>query len=128
MSEASAALRIGDLARITGVSVRSLRYYEQQGLLAPVRSASGQRLYPVCDADRVALVVQLLAAGLGTVKIAELLPCIDAPPSERTGHLLASLRAEARRVDDAVANLADVRHRLQAVIDDIEADSGRPRP
>ena len=46
-------LKIGDLARESGASVRMLRFYEQLGLLAPVRNAAGYRLY---DAADVALV------------------------------------------------------------------------
>ena len=38
-------MRIGDLAEHTGASVRSLRYYEEQGLLLADRTPSGQRTY-----------------------------------------------------------------------------------
>lgn len=38
-------MRIGELARRTGVSVRALRYYEEQGLLVPARAANGYREY-----------------------------------------------------------------------------------
>lgn len=38
-------MRIGELSASTGVSMRSLRYYEEQGLLHAERSSSGQRLY-----------------------------------------------------------------------------------
>ena len=37
---------------VAGVSVRSLRYYEEQGLLAPTRSSSGQRHYLEADVER----------------------------------------------------------------------------
>jgi DNA-binding transcriptional MerR regulator len=119
MSEASAPIRIGEIARRTAVSVRSLRYYEQQGLVTPTRSPSGQRVYRHEDVARVELVRHLLAAGLGTVTIAELLPCIDAPPHERTSFLVARMRAEAARIDTDIARLAEVRRRLQAVIDEL---------
>ncbi|WP_344013572.1 MerR family DNA-binding transcriptional regulator [Nocardiopsis exhalans] len=36
-------MRIGELSRRTGASVRLLRYYEEQGLIGSTRSASGQR-------------------------------------------------------------------------------------
>jgi len=38
-------MRIGEAARITGVSARSLRFYEQQGLIVPGRCANGYRDY-----------------------------------------------------------------------------------
>ena len=45
-------MRIGELARRTGVSERSLRYYEQQALLAADRTPGGQRDYPEQAVDR----------------------------------------------------------------------------
>jgi DNA-binding transcriptional MerR regulator len=59
-------MRIGELAARTGVSVRALRYYEEQELLAPERSTTGQRHYPDDAVDRVELIQQLYAAGLST--------------------------------------------------------------
>ncbi|WP_374225966.1 MerR family DNA-binding transcriptional regulator [Micromonospora sp. C41] len=38
-------MRIGELSARTGVSARSIRYYEQQGLLAALRTPSGQRVF-----------------------------------------------------------------------------------
>ena len=40
-----AALKIGDVARQLGTTARTLRYYEEQGLLTPPRTAKGTRLY-----------------------------------------------------------------------------------
>ena len=71
-------MRIGDLATSTRVSVRALRYYEEQGLLVSQRSGSGQRLYGNAAVDRVRLIQQLYAAGLSSRTILEFLPCIHA--------------------------------------------------
>lgn len=98
-------IRIGQVARSAGVSVRAVRYYEEQGLLAAERSPSGQRLY---RPDAVALVrffQQMYAAGLTSQRIAELLPCWD------TGHTDAEQRAMLRAERD----------RIQAKIDDLQA-------
>ncbi|MFC7730192.1 MerR family transcriptional regulator [Actinomadura keratinilytica] len=78
-------MRIGELARRTGVSTRSLRYYEEQGLLVPDRTPGGQRDYPEQAVDRVIRIQELYAAGLHSKKIAELLPCMrdaDGGPAE----------------------------------------------
>ncbi|GEP38113.1 hypothetical protein NPS01_17760 [Nocardioides psychrotolerans] len=44
---------IGDVARRTGVTERTLRYYEELGLLAPVRGAGGRRRYDGRTLDRL---------------------------------------------------------------------------
>ncbi|MEW2441090.1 MerR family transcriptional regulator [Micromonospora marina] len=69
-------MRIGELSARTGVSARSIRYYEQQGLLAAVRTASGQRVFAESAVDRVRLVQRLFDAGLSSRRVAELLPCV----------------------------------------------------
>ncbi|MBV2363166.1 MerR family transcriptional regulator [Streptomonospora nanhaiensis] len=109
-------MRIGELAARTGASVRSLRYYEEQGLLSSGRSPSGQRLYTASDVDRVLLVRRLFAAGLSSRSIVRLLPCVDSPSaetSEETWHLL--LR-ERDRLNDHIAALTRTRESLDEVI------------
>jgi DNA-binding transcriptional MerR regulator len=101
------------------VSERSLRYYEQQGLLLSERTPGGQREYAERAVDRVVLIQQLFAAGLHSRKIAELLPCMrdpDGGPNERaTPELLTELTAERGRIDRMIADLT----RSRAVLDDV---------
>ncbi|WP_207935941.1 MerR family transcriptional regulator [Actinomadura sp. KC216] len=56
-------MRIGELAARAGVSTRTLRYYEQQGLLPARRAANGYRQYEESDVRLVAEIRSLLAAG-----------------------------------------------------------------
>ncbi|MEK8145953.1 MerR family transcriptional regulator [Streptomyces sp. M10(2022)] len=57
---------MGELAEQAGVSPRSLRYYEQQGLLSLSRDANGHREYDEAALDRVLNIKDLIAAGLTT--------------------------------------------------------------
>jgi DNA-binding transcriptional MerR regulator len=98
-------IRIGEVARGAGVSVRAVRYYEQQGLLTAERSPSGQRLYQQNTVAKVRFFQQMYAAGLTSRNIAELLPCIE------SGHTDAEQRAM----------LHAERDRIQAKIDDLQA-------
>ncbi|GAA1827449.1 MerR family transcriptional regulator [Actinomadura chokoriensis] len=107
-------MRIGDLAARTGVSVRSLRYYEQQGLLAAERSSSGQRQFPDGAVDRVRLIQQLYGAGLSSKTIAELIPCVV--DGRATPELLARLAVQRDDIDRQIADLTDTRDRLDSVI------------
>jgi DNA-binding transcriptional MerR regulator len=113
-------MRIGELARRTGVSERSLRYYEQQGLLVADRTPGGQRNYPDQAVDRVIRIQELFAAGLHSKKIAELLPCMrdaDGGPSRiATPQLVDDLVAERDRIDRMMVELANSRDVLDEVI------------
>jgi DNA-binding transcriptional MerR regulator len=117
-------VRIGELAHRTGVSERSLRYYEQRGLLVSDRTPGGHRDYPEPAVDRVILIQELLAAGLHSQKIAQLLPCMrdpDGAPNERaTPALVRELTAERARIDHLIADLITSR----AVLDDVISTAG----
>ncbi|MFF9687259.1 MerR family transcriptional regulator [Streptomyces sp. NPDC014623] len=112
-------MRIGELARRTGVSERSLRYYETQGLLAADRTPGGHRDYPEGAVDRVIRIQEFYAAGLCSSKIAELLPCVrdaDGGPSETaTPRLVSDLAAERDRIDRKIDEL----RRSREVLDDV---------
>lgn len=70
-------MRIGELAARTGVPPRMLRYYEQQGLLAPVRGENGYRAYTEADVERVTTIRGLIRSGLPTRLITVILDMDD---------------------------------------------------
>jgi DNA-binding transcriptional MerR regulator len=111
-------MRIGDLAARTGVSVRSLRYYEEQGLLTSSRSSSGQRHYTEDDIERVHFIQRLYAAGLSSRTIASVLPCVDAPSEENSDAALERLAQERDRLSahiDELVRTRDALDRLTAI-------------
>ena len=93
-------MRIGELAEATGVSTRSLRYYEEQDRIRSSRTTGGWRAFDESMVERVVMIQHLFAAGLGSAVIGELLPCLDAPPEERTGVLEMLLAQEVQRLED----------------------------
>lgn len=119
-------MRIGELAERTGVSVRSLRYYEDQGLLLAERTSGGHRVYPESAVDRVIRIQELYAAGLNSSKLREILPCMrdaDGGPSERaTPRLAGALRAERDRISRQLVEL----ERTRDVLDDVIAAATLP--
>lgn len=119
-------MRIGELARLSGASVRSLRYYEQQGLLRPRRTAGSQRVYDEQAVERVVLIRRLMAAALSTTVIADVLPCIDAPPEERTGALLEALRREAARLDEQIDQAVHARELLRHLVHSFDHPASDP--
>lgn len=107
-------IRIGQLARRSGVSVRALRYYEQQGLLRPTRSPSGQRLYPPDAVERARLFRRMYAAGLTSRTIVHLLPSLESGRTDVDQH--AVLRAERDRIKAKIDDLQAALHHLDQVI------------
>ncbi|MFI5912190.1 MerR family transcriptional regulator [Dactylosporangium sp. NPDC051541] len=112
-------MRIGELARLTGTTPRALRYYEEQGLLHPQRRPSGYREYDPNARFTVGHIQLLLAAGLNTTAIAEIVPCI---PDETTvlaptcQELLDALAQERDRIDERIAGLAAARNVLEKIM------------
>jgi DNA-binding transcriptional MerR regulator len=101
-------VKIGELAARTGVSARMLRYYEQQHLLRPERSANGYRSFAPSDVQRVQQVRALLDAGLPTRFVRAVLDMglesdrqpVDGWTPTCTAIFADQLRAELDRLDE----------------------------
>ena len=109
-------MRIGELASRAEVSVRSLRYYEEQGLLTSTRSGSGQRHYTDGQLERVRFIQRLYAAGLSSRTIVELLPCVDSPSQDNSDSALERMAQERDRLSRHITELAVTRDALDALI------------
>ncbi|MGW3911397.1 MerR family transcriptional regulator [Streptomyces sp. NPDC005070] len=117
-------MRIGELSRVSGVSRRLLRYYEEQGLIVPDRSANGYRDYDERNADRVKQIRGLLAAGLPTRLIKQILPCLDKPRSihfpDATPDMLALLTSERDKLTDRIEVLTRNRNAMTEYLAEVE--------
>jgi DNA-binding transcriptional MerR regulator len=115
MSTASPVLfRIGELSRRTGVSTRSLRYYEQQGLLLAARTSGGQRLYDSGAAARVDLIQLLFGAGVPSTGIVQLLPCITSGTT--TPAMVERLEQERDRITSEYERLQRTLLRMDEIL------------
>ncbi|QIQ00905.1 MerR family transcriptional regulator [Streptomyces liangshanensis] len=110
-------MRIGELARLTGASARSLRYYEQQGLIHSARSGGGQRFYSEAEVARVHLIRRLLDAGLGSRVIAQLMPCVDSGGADVAEEAFTTMVRERDRLTADISRLVETRDSLDAVIE-----------
>ncbi|WP_431836805.1 MerR family transcriptional regulator [Cellulomonas sp. Y8] len=107
-------MRIGEVAAQAGVSVRALRYYEEQGLLDAERTASGQRRYRSGAVERVRFIQSLYAAGLGSKAVLRILPCMDR--GVLTDEMHDRLLAERARVQAQLDELTATRNKLDDII------------
>lgn len=85
-------MRIGELAKRTGVPTRMLRYYEEQGLITPLRLENGYREYDEYLVARVQKIRGLLDAGIPTRIISDMLPCLN----DTSGTIVADPDPELR--------------------------------
>jgi DNA-binding transcriptional MerR regulator len=119
----AAMLSIGELGAETGLSTRTIRYYEELGLLPGVRRrAGGRRVYGAAERERLRFIQRLKALGCSLAEIRELdavhaiggstaamLARLDELLARRLGELdariaeLAGLRAEIGRYRDRIA-------------------------
>ena len=106
--EGSAQLRIGELARRTGIATELLRAWERRyGLLTPDRTEGGYRLYSDDDVHRVRRMRELLATGLSAAEAARQAASEPPAPAELApAAASAELRRALERLDDANAHAA----------------------
>jgi DNA-binding transcriptional MerR regulator len=107
-------LRIGQLAKRTGVSPELLRAWEQRyGLLQPTRTPGGFRLYSAADEARVQRMQRLVAGGLAAAQAARLVlsdaqpaPPTASPPATTLEDAAGTLTASLDRLDEQAAHTA----------------------
>lgn len=109
-------LPIGELARRTGLAVSAIRYYEEQGLVKPLRNAGGQRRFLRSDIRRLSYV--LIAQEFG-LSLKDIRAQLDALPDGRTPNKQDWARISRdfrRQLDERIATLARTRDLLDGCI------------
>jgi DNA-binding transcriptional MerR regulator len=112
VSREQALLQIGEVAERVGLSLRTVRYYEEVGLVTPsARSDGGFRLYSEDDVQRLLVVKRMKPLGLSLEEMRELLEVLDrsARPEELEiadlRAVVAGLESYGERGDERIAQL-----------------------
>ncbi len=109
-------LKIGQLSKLAGLPVATLRFYEEQGILRPMsRTASGYRAYEPETLAILAFVARARRLGFRLEEIREVVMV------RRSGrcpcpHVLALARRKIKELDRTLADLTDVRRGLQDLL------------
>ncbi len=116
LQRAQDGIRIGELARRTGVSARSLRYYEKRGLLVSHRDHSGYRRYRDDVVPLVANLGRLFGAGLSVDDVRQFGSCVANPDlgAAPCAPALDVYEQRLRVLDDRIATLTHLRDELAA--------------
>ena len=117
------AMMIGELARLTGTKVNTIRFYEDIGLLRPApRTASGRRFYDASDVQRLSFVRHGRSLGFSVDEIRSLLVLAENP--ERDCAEAATIaRKHLQDIQARIAQLEALRVALSEVAD--SCDGGR---
>ncbi len=107
-------LKIGELARLTGLPVKRIHYYERRGLLEPTaRSEAGYRLYGREEAARLEFIKRAKLLGLTLEEIRELVGlAAKCNEGEIVPHLEEVLEAKLRETERKIEELSTFRENL----------------
>ncbi len=122
MSDTEPAYRIGHLAREFNVTLRTLRFYEDKGLLTPKRVGT-TRLYSNCDRTRLGLILFSKQIGFSLIEIREILESYDA-----NKHLKSPMASSKARFEKKLVTLkaqrADIDEAINELSTQLNSDSG----
>ncbi len=117
-------MRIGEVAKISGVPVKTIRYYEEIGLLdVPSRSQSGYRDYGPEVIERLGFIRASQAFGLSLGEIREITAYRDRGEVP-CAHVLELLRRRSAEIDERIEELQQAR----SVLDSLVARARKLRP
>src|SRR5438067_110955 len=109
------ALKVGELARRTGLTVRTLHHYDEIGLLRPsLHTEAGHRLYTSSDVARLQHVIALRQLGFSLEDVRDCLDRPDFTPSEVIGLQLRRLREQIQLQQKLCERLEAIAARLRA--------------
>lgn len=100
-------LQIGQVAEATGLSLKTIRHYDEMGLVAPSeRSPGGFRLYTAADVDRLLVIRRMKPLGFTLEQMRDLLAALDALAATDTD---AQVRRDATAFVDQCSEAAQQR-------------------
>ena len=94
---------VSEIAQLAGVSARTLRHYEDVGLLSPARTENGYRAYGPKDVRRLGHVLAMRSCGLSLSEIRDLLDNPQADVRSALSSHLRDLHEQQQRLQEAVA-------------------------
>ncbi|GAA3407922.1 MerR family transcriptional regulator [Paenibacillus hodogayensis] len=123
-------MKIGELAHRTGVSLRSLRYYEQQKLISPIRADNGYREYSPFAVEQVETIKFYLNMGFSTEQIGGFLNCVLQNKESFCRDVLPVYESKIAELDEQIRLLGRIRsnlhERVQAILEERRISPGIP--
>ena len=120
-------LTIGRVAKASGVAAKTIRYYEQIGVLpAPSRGVSGYRLYDERGVERLRFIHRARSLGLPLQHLKALMNTLNGGPRPPLRpRLRALVREQLNAVNDQIAELELLRQQLEQVFERMQSPARR---
>lgn len=112
---------ISDLAREFGITTRTIRFYEDKGLITPLRDGT-RRLFQPRDRTRLKLILRGKRLGFSLAEIAEIVDMYDAAPGE-----VGQLRLLIAKIDERRSGLEQQKRDIEATLSDLRSVGARCR-
>ncbi|WP_112663784.1 MerR family transcriptional regulator [Microvirga flavescens] len=116
LPEATNSFTIGDLAREFGVTLRTLRFYEDRGLLSPRREGLA-RIYDARDRDRLAVILKGKQLGFTLTEIRAML----AEERLEGGAAAANLKLSLDQIEDQIEHLEQQKVEIEQALAELKA-------
>jgi len=122
------SLTIGQVAKTSGVAARTIRYYEEIGVLpAPSRAASGYRLYDQPGVERLRFIRRARSLGLPLQQLKTLMGTLSRDPHLAfRPRLRALVRTQLDAVTNQIAELEGLRQQLEQILQRMRTSERRP--
>lgn len=117
-------MNIGDVSRLSGLPTKTIRYYEEIGLVAPLRSDNGYRAFRESDLHKLAFLGRARSLGFSIEDCRNLLALYD-DTTRASADVKTIARQHLTRIDQKLAELTALRNTLTHLID---ACAGDHRP
>lgn len=115
-------LKVGDLARRTGKTVRAIRYYEELGLVQPVtHTKGGFRLFEPEAAEKIELIAKFHALGFSLEEIAAIVRAYRSPSGDEAANRLKPLlRRSLQTIEQKMALLDRFRREVAGALEFVD--------
>ncbi|MCQ0090372.1 MULTISPECIES: Cu(I)-responsive transcriptional regulator [Rhodobacterales] len=117
-------MNIGDVATRSGLPAKTIRYYEDIGLVKPLRSANGYRMFHASDVHKLAFLGRARALGFSIEDCRGLIKLYEDTDRE-SAEVKQIAEEHLSRIDDKIAELIEMRATLATLVD---ACAGDHRP
>lgn len=117
-------MNISDVAERTGLPPKTIRYYEEIGLVTPARAANGYRTFRDTDAHKLAFLGRARALGFSIEECRDLLALWE-DQSRASGDVRAIAKEHLARIEAKISALSAMRDTLSELV---EACAGDHRP